>query len=626
VTRLPGISSNDFSAKFTVRGGEHDEVFVSLDGLEIFDPFHLKDINGGALSIVDVHAIGGIDLMTGGFPVQYGGHLSGVFNISTIDPRAKRQTSVGISLMNARVMNEGQFNEGKGSWLVSVRRGYLDLVLSLMNEEGVEPKYYDVLGKVGFKLNESHTLSTHVLTAGDNLLASEDEDTATTSYNNSYLWQRLNSTFGDRVAAETVWSFSRITHKRSGTDLSVKPIEEANGIRYVDEVNWHVEDERTFTVLGLRQDWNWDAGDHFVSWGVNAKRLDAEYDYFNRDRFFETVTANAPSQYDTTQVSVSLSGHELGLSLSDRFRIAPNVTAEVGIRFDDVSYTDDSDFSPRASLVFNPTSRTAIRGSWGLYRQSQGIHEMDVQYGDQVFYPSEQSEHRVIGFEHVFAKGTQLRVEGYQKLRSKVRPRYENLSKDVLFFPELETQRLFLSPERAEFKGIELYLKRDVGKKLSFWTSYALAWSEETVGGVDFPKNADQWHTFYVDANYRPNAKWRVNAAWQYRSGWPYSEQFFVRRTAPRGVFQFARQYGTLNAKRFPAYHRLDLRVNRVFNTKRGRLSVFVEAVNLYNRENLRLIEAESVGLDANGELFVAETFTEKWLPLLPSVGASWRF
>jgi hypothetical protein len=32
------------------------------------------------------------------------------------------------------------------------------------------------------------------------------------------------------------------------------------------------------------------------------------------------------------------------------------------------------------------------------------------------------------------------------------------------------------------------------------------------------------------------------------------------------------------------------------------------------------------VGLDANGELFVAETFTEKWLPLLPSVGASWRF
>jgi len=626
VMRLPGISANDFSAKFTVRGGEHEEVLVSMDGLELFDPFHLKDINGGGLSIIDVKAIGGIDLMTGGFPTQFGEHLSGVFNISTIDPKPKRQTTVGISLMNARFLSEGQFGGGKGKWLLSARRGYLDIVLDLMNEEGVEPKYYDVFGKVEYQLNDRHTLSTHILGAGDDLFAEEDEDCAQTQYNNAYAWQRLNSTFGASLAAETVWSFSRITHQREGTDLSVRAVEGANGVRFEDEIQWRVVDDRSFNVLGLRQDWHWDAGSHFLSWGFNAKHLSAEYDYFNRNRFFSVSGETVVTSYDTTQVVADPSGTELGVFVSDRFRMAPKVAAEVGVRLDRVSYTDGTDFSPRASVVFNPSDRTAIRGSWGLYHQSQGIHEMDVQYGDRVFYGSERSEHRVIGFEHAFPKGLQLRVEGSQKKRSRVRPRWENLSKDVLFFPELEAKRLFLTPGSADSKGIEVYLKRDVGKKLSFWTSYAMAWAEEEIGNRTVPKNADQRHTIYIDANYRPNAKWRVNVAWQYRSGWPYSEEFFVRRTAPAGLSQIGTQYGPLNATRFPAYHRMDLRINRQFRTKRGQLSVFLEVVNLYNRENLRLIEADRAGVDGNGNLIVTETFTEKWFPLLPSIGASWTF
>ncbi len=126
IKRLPGIASNDYSARFTVRGGEHNEVLVLLDGLELYEPFHLKDIYGGAFSIVDVQAIGGVTLMTGGFPAEFGNRLSGVFNLASVSPQSSgSRTAVGLSLMNARAMSEGKFAGDRGQWLVSARRGTL---------------------------------------------------------------------------------------------------------------------------------------------------------------------------------------------------------------------------------------------------------------------------------------------------------------------------------------------------------------------------------------------------------------------------------------------------------------------------------------------------------------------
>lgn len=88
MTRLPGVTGNDDSAPFTIRGGGQEEVLVRLVGLELFGPFHLKKINGSSRSIVDVNLIEGVDLLTGGFGAEYGDRLSGAIDVISRRPEA----------------------------------------------------------------------------------------------------------------------------------------------------------------------------------------------------------------------------------------------------------------------------------------------------------------------------------------------------------------------------------------------------------------------------------------------------------------------------------------------------------------------------------------------------------
>lgn len=163
------MSSGDFSAHFSIRGGRHDETLIILDGLELYEPYHLKDFNEGAISIIDSEAIDGVELMTGGFPAAYGNKMSGVFNMDTRKSKAESpKYSVGLSFMYARAKAEGTFADNKGSWLFSDRRGYLDLIFTIMGQnDHPSPAYYDVFGKIEYDLNSRNNLAFNVLRAGD---------------------------------------------------------------------------------------------------------------------------------------------------------------------------------------------------------------------------------------------------------------------------------------------------------------------------------------------------------------------------------------------------------------------------------------------------------------------------
>ncbi len=616
VRRLPGISGHDFSAGFTVRGGEHKEVLVLLDGMELYEPFHLKDVSGGFFSIIDLEAIEGVDMMTGAFPVDYGDRLSGVFKIqSATAPRDHRRTSLGFSLSNVRFLSEGRFSKGKGQWLAVARRGYIDLMLRLIGEnEQFDPSYYDLYTKVHYQLNANHALSVHVLSAGDRVKFLDDTSfTLHSNYGNTYNWLTWKATLNPHLFAQTIFSVGRITRNRAAVDF----FDGSEG-----DVVFEVADQRSFQFLGLKQDWTYEQGARYLlKAGFDIKQLEASYRYEKHVRENEDPLVD----FDTTSVRLRPSGPEVGAYLGTRIQVAPALTAEVGLRYDYASWANDKNVSPRLNLAYAIAARTVVRLGWGRFYQSQGIHELDVQDGDDMFHPAELAEHRVIGLDHRFRNHIQLRLEAYHKKRSDLRPTYLNLLNDVLYsFPEAELGRVRVTPERGEAKGIEFFLKKNTGGKFNGWINYSLAFAQDEIDGTTIPRYFDQRHTVYLDFGYRPSRKWSLNVAWLFRSGWPYTASTFEQSASSDEVFLINVPAGPMNAERLPAYHRLDLRASRHFTFSRSRLSIFLDIQNLYNRRNVRLFVPSVVSLEPNGDVTVHNT-ADYFLPLLPSLGLRWE-
>ncbi|MBX7150947.1 TonB-dependent receptor [bacterium] len=626
--RLPGVMTNDYSAKFTVRGGEYEEILVLLDGMELYEPFHLKDIEGGAGSIIDVSTIEGIDLMAGGYTAEYGNCMSGVFKMYSRQSPQSRRYSAGLSLLNARVMSEGKTKDGKGSWLFSARRGYLDFVLPLIGEdESLKPTFYDTYGKFQYQLHRNHIISFNTLYAHDIFkLVEDDDDESRTRYSNFYFWAALVSQWSDRLSSQTLSSFTRMNQQRNGLGYFEEP----------SELEYNITDKRKSYTLGLKQDWTLDMSDQWlVKWGWDLRKLYSTYNYFYARRiYFITNNNNLASRIDTNVVKIDPNGYTLGIYAANRFRLADPLVMEIGLRYDRSSYTRDHVVSPRGNIVYKISHRTTVKGGWGYNYQMQGIQQINVQDKENKFYKAQKSEHYVVGLEHMLPSNIQFRVDGYYKKLSHLRPSYRNLTNALEIFPELQRDRALIYRERGVSKGLELYLKHDDGGRFTWWASYALSKVTDHVttmfsrGSVsllnkDVPSLRDQLHTINLDMNYRPNARWQFNIAWQYHTGWHYTEYYFRKGTSNQGVYYYD-ETGSLYGKKYPAFHKLDFRISRIYRTQnRGIINVYFEVFNAYNHSNVRSYNYD--GRESGNNVYYQKS-AETWLPILPSIGISWTF
>jgi hypothetical protein len=617
VARLPGVSADDFSAKFNVRGGSGDELYVSLDGLELVEPFHLKDL-GGSFSIVDIQSLGTASLTTGGFSAEYGDRLTGVFTLETADPQTDRtRTSLGLSVMNARATSQGGFAGGRGGWLVSARPGYLDVALKLTDvRDSLRPRYYDLFAKAQYDVGRGGRVALHLLRAQDSFRYQlDDEPNIASRYGSDYGWLTWDQRFGARLRVASVASVGALSWRRDGDFVD-------GGDRAA------VLDRRSMRRVALRQDWTMDVSPSLLlKWGVDLKHESAAYDYFAAVR--ETDPADSSLIVDdTTRVIADPRTDRLGVYLAPRIRLHRTLTAETGVRFDRNSHLGESMVDPRLNLTWSPRTGTTLRGAWGRYSQTQPLFALQASDGVDRFDPAERAEQRVLGLEQALPGGLAARMEAYDRRTRTARPMFINAGGDLFVFPEIAWDRVRLDRTAARDRGIEFQASSANAGRNDWSVSYALASSKDVVGGRSIARSLEERHAVHADWSYRPTSNaWRLSVGGVWHSGWPYTPTVLrvdtLENTETRFSLRSTHEVGALSSERLRAYKRIDVRWTRYFDTRRGRVSVFGEVYNLFDNTNVRGMWKR---LRVRGRGVLVETGEITQWPRLPLAGLSWEF
>jgi outer membrane receptor protein involved in Fe transport len=365
-----------------------------------------------------------------------------------------------------------------------------------------------------------------------------------------------------------------------------------------------------------------------VRGGWEVRRYDAAVDYAKHvDPEFVILAPFSPSGPTDSALDDALRGDHAGAWASDRLQLFDKLSTELGVRWDHHEATGDTLWSPRVNLAWRLDATSVVRASWGRFFQSQRPYELQVEDAETALFPAELTEHSVLGYEAIFAghgAGLDgLRVELFRRDVDEPRPRFENLLQPLEFLPEVEPDRVRITPETSKTEGVEVLLRARTGDRLGAWLAYTYSRARDRIDGEKVPRSLDQPHAATLGLDFRASERTSLALAWRYRSGWPTTPVRAVLLPDPDDPDELEHQlvFGRLNSERLGAYHRLDLRASHRVPLHRGSLLLFLDVQNVYDRDN-------DAGFDVSIDDDTGEITSEReaWPGIFPSLGVVWEF
>ena len=596
---LPGVvSRSDFSSQLYVRGGSPDQNLVLLDGVTVYNPFHLL----GLFSMFNTDAVKQVEFVTGGFSAEYGGRLSSVLHITNNEGNSKEfEGHANISVLSARATVEGPIP--RGSYLISGRRTYFDQLFRGTRYDF--PYYfYDVQGKINFDVNENHRITLSGF-YGDDKLDYEikaDDENDDFGVGIDWLWgNRTTSLYWRWLIHPNLFSEVVVTRSKFTLDLNLELTGVGNAALRLQNGIQDYSVKTDFSYFGLTG--------HGIRFGAQQTRYD----------FLYSFTIDQSSLFNYTNKPALFAFYA-----QDQWQFADRLSLRAGARMEHYSLGDRTTFSPRLGLKYMLAPNFALKGSFGLYHQflttsasdNQNYNFIDLWFPLSAQYRPLRSIHYVGGFEWWLPNDLVLTVEGYYKTMSNLLELNE--------FGEASNERDDFFVGDGYAAGSELMLKKTIGR-LNGWVSYSLGVTQRTIDGLTFYPKHDRRHNLNLALNFDLGRKWLVGMVFTYGSGMPYTpvvgkyahyDWDFAGNEATDVIYN---RLGAKNSYRYPEYHRMDVSLRRTFRIGGTRIDPYLQLVNLYNRKNVFLYFWDH---DANPSKMV----TIPMFPLLPTVGVEFDF
>ena len=619
LAHVPGIAGGDFSARLHIRGGATQENSFILDGMPLYDPFHMKE-SGSFFTVIDAFTIGAAEIITGGATAEFGDHLSGVVNLTSKEWDEDMPTALGINFLHAKVRASGQLglDNPQDNWLVSARHGFLRVVgaVSEVELDNYNPEYTDVFAKVNKQVSDDTSLTWHSLVTIDmgacfNACVGQHDGEDV----NQYHWLTAQTRWNEKLVSQTLLGHGDLAFTRNGTEQNEQRFQILN-----DDLDWN------FTLL--KQDWRYSSGDDYlIKGGVELRDLQARYHYalfLNQQNLFIPF-AEHPQQVSQL-LNFDEEGNSYGVYLAPVIRVTPRLTTELGVRWDKQSYLQNSQVSPRLHLDYLHPQLGNFKGSYGVYHQAQGIQQLLVESRQNAFFEAQKVKQFNLSYQASPFNDFQYKVSIYHKDYDELSPRIESQFGDDTYIFEGRPDRITLDPEKAVSRGVELALYNTWGESLTGWLSYGYNRTREKVDGQWFDRQWDQRHSLNLGLDYQFSDACHTNVAANFHSGWRYTPVIVNQAAAIGDINNPYLSFGERYSARYPHFLSVDMRIGCEYHWKKNRLRLFFEVVNLFDRKNLVSETGHYLQYSRANPLPLLIGDDDTYIPRIPSIGILWEF
>ena len=247
------------------------------------------------------------------------------------------------------------------------------------------------------------------------------------------------------------------------------------------------------------------------------------------------------------------------------------VSLTAGGRVDHYGFFGRTRFSPRGGLSVSLGRGLALRASYGIYYQQPFLLYAKAAPVNRGLVPM-RADHYVAGLQWTAGPRLTLSAEVYEKRYRDYPVSLEYPQVTLANAGDYYDPALYLLPMasagRGRSRGVEVYARRVVGERLYGQVSFTVAGSTRSaLDGVQRPGGFDSRYVFNATGGYRLGKQWEAAARYVFYSGRPYTPfDLELSKEQNRPIFDLAR----VNALRAPAYHRLDVRVDRTLRAWRG--------------------------------------------------------
>jgi hypothetical protein len=606
IQTLPSATAtDDFHSEFAVRGNPFRYVGLVVDGVPTRYLMHTANVDdGGSIAMINSDTLSSVSLLPGSYPQRTGRQLGAEVDLATREgSREGFRGRAGLSGTSASILGEGPIAHGKGSWLASARRSYLNYLIDRIDPDtGFAFGFVDAQGKAVYDFGTRHQIAATALFGR----AVFDEDTPDLGVNEI------------RTGISRAWLSSLSWRYLPGSRLAITQRLYWTGLDFdYDNPSGAALDSARFSTFGWRADGSFTAARRAVlEFGGDVERLDGRSGVSRQiSDGGGPVALNAFQQHakaDSVYAQVRLELH-------------PRLTVTPGGRLDHWAVTESRKASPWVNVEWRVSEGTRVRGGSGLYRQFPDLDQVFGVRGGGAGLRPERARHLDAGIEQSLPGQTRVLFNVYSRSE-----------RDVMWTPGAEprlSSRGAIVPGAfdapwvnglsGDARGVEVVMRRDSTSGFSGLAGYAFGRMKytDTQSGQSFWGDADQRHTLSLYGSYRLSSRTSVSARYRYGSNYPVTG--YIGLPPPRlgepavvdGQPVFLALSAERNGLRLPPYSRLDLRADRAFTWSRRRLVAFVDVANVLDHRNVR---NTSYAIDGAGRVLGR---AGSLLPFVPSGG-----